>query len=75
MLLKKYLYLFIDQHKPVESEFVKGNQAPFMNKELSKAIMRKSRLRKVHNKLKAKESWKTFNPIGSTWGLLENTHM
>ena len=31
-----------------------------MNEKLSKAIMRRSRLRKVHSKLKTKDSWEAF---------------
>ena len=61
MILSKKCLSVIDQHAPgVKTKCVRENQAPFMNKELSKAIMRRSKLRKVHKKLKTKESWKAF---------------
>ena len=38
------LYSTLEKHAPLKSKTVRGNQAPFMNKELSKVIMEKSRL-------------------------------
>ena len=35
----------LNKHAPLKSKQVRGNQAPFMNKELSKAITNKSRLK------------------------------
>ena len=35
----------LDTHVPVKKRYVRANQSPFMNKKLSKEIMRRSRLR------------------------------
>ena len=35
----------IDKHAPMKSKFIRGTHAPFMNKELSKAIMHRSNWR------------------------------
>ena len=50
----------VDQYAPLKSEFICGTCALFMNKELSKVFMRKSKLHNMHKKLKTKESWETF---------------
>ena len=46
--LTNILYNTLEKHAPLKSKTVRRNQAPFMNKELSKAIMEKSRLRNRH---------------------------
>ena len=38
----KVFRLVLDKHAPLEVKKVRGNQGPFMTKELSKAIMNKS---------------------------------
>ena len=35
----------LEKHAPLKTKTIRGNQAPFMNKRLSKAIMNKSRIR------------------------------
>ena len=50
----------IDRHAPLKSETIRGNQAPFMTKELSKAIMTRSRLRNIYNHNKTAENWELF---------------
>ena len=35
----------LEKHVPLKTKTIRGNQAPFMNKRLSKAIMNKSRIR------------------------------
>ena len=47
----------IDRHAPLKSKTIYCNQAPFMTKELSKAIMTKSRLRNIYNHNKPAENW------------------
>ena len=42
----------VDKHAPLKKKYVRGNQAPFMNKELSKAFMIRSRLRNCYLKNK-----------------------
>ena len=34
----------LDKHAPIKSKQIRGNQAPFMNKSLSKIIMQKSKV-------------------------------
>ena len=50
----------VDKHAPMKSKLIRGTHAPFMNKELSKAIMQRSKLKNIHNKTKTKESWEVF---------------
>ena len=38
----------LDEHAPLKYKYLRGNQQPFMNKELSKAIMKRSRLRNIY---------------------------
>ena len=42
----------LNKHAPLKSRVNRGNQAPFMNKELSKAIRRRSQLKTKYNKTK-----------------------
>ena len=42
----------LNKHAPLKSRVIRGNQAPFMNKELSKPIMRRSQLKNKYNKTK-----------------------
>ena len=35
----------IDKHAPLKKKFVRGNQAPFMNREIQKAICTRTRLK------------------------------
>ena len=59
-LFKNMFKTIVDQHAPLKTKFIHGTHAPFMNKELSKAINHKSKLRNTHKKLKTKESWEAF---------------
>ena len=54
------MFKTIDQHAPLKAKFKRRTHAPFVNKELSKAIMHKSKLHNRHKKLKKKESWEAF---------------
>ena len=45
----------VDKQAPVKQKVIRGNNAPFMNKELSKAIMNRSRVKNRY----LKESKKT----------------
>ena len=49
-ILTNMLANILNKHAPLKSKTVRRNQAPFMHKELSKAIMEKSGLRKRHLK-------------------------
>ena len=57
---KEIFVSVVNKHAPLKTKFIRGNHAPFMNKELSKAIMYRSKLRNIHNKKKTKETWEAF---------------
>ena len=44
----------INKHAPLRNKRIRGNQAPFMNKELAEAIMTTSRLKNIFIKDKNK---------------------
>ena len=44
----------------LKSKTLRGSQAPFMSKDLSKAIMTRSRLKNKFNRQKTKANWKTY---------------
>ena len=50
----------LDLHAPLKSKTLWGNQAPFMSKDLSKAIMTRSRLKNKFNCQKTKANWKAY---------------
>ena len=50
----------VDMHAPMKSKLIQGTHVSFMNKELSKAIMHRSKSKNLHNKTKTKESWGAF---------------
>ena len=47
-ILKESVNITLHKHAPLEKRYVKANQSPFMNKKLSKEIMKRSRLRKKY---------------------------
>ena len=48
----------LDRYAPLKRKIVRGNQRPFMKKQLSKAIMNRSKLRNIHIKWPPeKTSW------------------
>ena len=50
----------LDLHAPLKSKTLWGNQASFMSKDLSKAIMTRSRLKNKFNRQKTKANWKAY---------------
>ena len=44
----------------MKSKAIRGNQAPFMTKELANSIMTRSRLKNRFNRAKTKENWEAF---------------
>ena len=46
----------VNRHAPVKSKVIRGNQAPFMTKELAISIMTRSRLNNRFNRTKTKEN-------------------
>ena len=62
--LEKFLEVLnkvLDKHAPRKSKFVRGNHSPFMNRELSKAIITRTRLRNKFFKEKTVENRKNYN--------------
>ena len=47
----------LDKHAPLETKTIRGNHAPFMTKNLSKAIMNRSRLRSKYLKWRSRENF------------------
>ena len=46
-LFKQMFFTVVDKHAPLKKKLIRGTQAPFMNKELNKAIMYRSKLRNI----------------------------
>ena len=62
--LEKFLEVcnkVLDKHAPSKSKFVRGNHSSFMNRELSKGIMTRTRLRNKLFKEKTVENRKIYN--------------
>ena len=63
MAYNKFKSLFVEvveKCAPLKRKVLRGNQAPFMTKELSKEFMVRSRLRNKFNKHKTTENWKAY---------------
>ena len=65
---KKMLETFIkvcintlNKHAPSKKKYTRGNHLPFMNKELSKAIMNRTRLRNVYLRKRSDENRKKYS--------------
>ena len=50
----------LDYHAPVKQKVVRGNQAPFMTKDLSKAIMMKAKIKNQYVKWASRENCLAF---------------
>ena len=50
----------VEKHAPIKHKVLRGNQAPFITRDLSKQIMIRSRLRNKFNKHKTTENWKAY---------------
>ena len=44
-VLRESVNVTLDKHAPTKKRYARANQAPYMNKKLSKEIMKRSRLR------------------------------
>ena len=53
----------LQKHAPLKSKQVRGNHAPFINKELSKVIMNKSRLRNKYPKWPSRENFLAYKKV------------
>ena len=50
----------VNNHAPLKQRVIRGNQAPFMSKDLSKQIMIRSRLRNKFNRHKTSQNWNAY---------------
>ena len=60
---EKLLDIFVDilnDHAPLKEKRIRGNHAPFTNKELSKAIMEKSKIRNKYLKWPSRENYVSY---------------
>ena len=46
----------LNKYAPIKEKTIRGNNAPFMNKPLSKAFMERSRLKNKYNKFPTEEN-------------------
>ena len=53
----------LEKHAPLKTKTIRGNQAPFMNKRLSKAIMNKSRIRNKYLQWPSREHFLAYKKI------------
>ena len=53
----------VDRHAPIKKKILRGNNKPFMNLELSKAIKDKSRIRNKYNKWRSRENYLKWQNI------------
>ena len=59
-------------HAPLKSKQVRGNDAPFMNNELSKVIINKSRLRNKYLKCPNRENFLAYKKKKNKCNTLKN---
>ena len=60
---ENFKQLFLDitnKNASVKTKMIRGNNPPFMNKELSKEIIVRSKLRNKFNRHKTKTNWKNY---------------
>ena len=60
-------------YAPLKKKYIRGNNSPFMNRILSKEIMKRSRLRNKFLKSKVKLPWKTTSNKETIVSLLRRT--
>ena len=53
----------LEKHAPLKTKTIRGNQAPFLNKRLSKAIMNKSRIRNKYLQWSSRENFLAYKKI------------
>ena len=63
----------IDKHAPLKTKRVRGNQSPFMTKELSKAVMNKSKTRKKYVKWLSRENFLARKRAKNYYNLTRST--
>ena len=53
----------VDRHAPTKTKIIRGNNKPFMNKELSKALKTKSRIKNKYNKWRSRGNYLEWQSI------------
>ena len=53
--------IVLDKHAPIKQKIVRGNETPFMTKELSKAIMNRAKLKYRYTKWPTRENFLALN--------------
>ena len=56
----------LDWHTPLKRKMIRGNQGPFMTKQLSKAIMNRSKLRNRYIKWPSRENVLVYKKARNT---------
>ena len=56
-VLSSHVSALLDKHAPLKTKKVRGNNKPFVTKELRSAIMDRSRLRNKYNKWRSRENY------------------
>ena len=51
----------LNKHDPMKKKFIRGNNAPFMNKTLSQAFMHRSKLNNIYNKCPTEQNKISYN--------------
>ena len=57
--MKKVFHIF-NKHAPIKRKYIRANEAPFMTKDLHKAIMKRSKLRNKFLKSKSLSDRKNY---------------
>ena len=63
-ILNESVNITLDKHAPLKKKYLRANQSPFMNKKLSKKIIKKSRFRNKFLNTKSDIDRKAFNKQG-----------
>ena len=61
--LKEIFSSILDKHAPIKSKQIRENQAPFMNKSLSKIIMQKSNVRNKYLKSPSRKNFSNYKKV------------
>ena len=60
-MYKSTIFNIFNHHGPTKKKYIRANEAPFMSKELHKAIMKRSRLRNTFLKHRTDTNKKTYS--------------
>ena len=53
----------LDKHAPLKKKPVRANDGPFMTKALRKAILLRTKLRKMYNKRRTRDKWNAYKKL------------